>query len=648
MFEISLFIQGNQAYLFDLKLISSEVAVPQSVVPEILVFIGTQVALHMGFCLLIWFTAINCIYLFNIPDRFQAGLAVSLWFAAIISILAFNQALFPNSRYADLTSMLLPTAAALTLAVILGVAVLIALCCALFAFLLYSAEKSMNVSLLVMLLLASGAYVWQTNYNQPATIPNMNSNKPNIVIIGIDSLRPDTLTYFGGNTHTPFLDKILSQSSVFTNSITPLARTFPSWVSILTGKYPKDSGARSNLTDISKSEIESTLPSILQKNGYQTVYATDETRFSNIDKSFGFDVTINPPIGLNDFVLGTFNDFPLSNLLVNSELGSLLFPYSHANRPAVVTYQPDTFLSDLRSFLLKPRQKPLFMAVHFCLPHFPYAWAGLPAKDYGIRERYYKSIIRADEQVAGFFQIMDRAGLLKNTLVILLSDHGEALELPGDRITEAGKFIGHGSVPQFYPRGLHDEKINQSAGHGTDILGLSQYHTLLALKFFGSNIPEHKQIKSRVSLIDIKPTVLDFAGIDPQAGQSLLAALMSPLLPERHIFLESDYSPESIRSIYPDIQKTMLQGAHMFRVDPKTTRLHLKPEMKSKIMQSKQYADMYKNWILALYPQHQGGYQPILVNLKTGHWTNDMNSDFAMRSPAKSMYLQVKSYAKQR
>ncbi len=35
---------------------------------------------------------------------------------------------------------------------------------------------------------------------------------------------------------------------------------------------------------------------------------------------------------------------------------------------------------------------------------------------------------------------------------------------------------------RFYPPSLDKEEVNQSAGHGTDVLGLTQYHSLLAFK----------------------------------------------------------------------------------------------------------------------------------------------------------------------
>ncbi len=58
-----------------------------------------------------------------------------------------------------------------------------------------------------------------------------------------------------------------------------------------------------------------------------TALTTPSTkRFSSIDASYGFDRTATPAIGGSDFVLAWFADTPLSNVIVNTWLGALLFP----------------------------------------------------------------------------------------------------------------------------------------------------------------------------------------------------------------------------------------------------------------------------------------------------------------------------------
>ena len=453
---------------------------------------------------------------------------------------------------------------------------------------------------------------------------------------------------------TPFMDSFLDQAVVFSEAVTPLARTFPSWISILTGEYPSQVRARFNLANQYDLNLQDTLPSILHQHGYETIFATDETRFSNIDKNLGFDHVVSPPMGLNDFLIGTFNDFPFSNLLVNTEIGRWLFPYSYANRPVFFTYDPNSFLKLMDPAIPLKRNKPLFLAVHFCLPHSPYYWAALPSQAYTAQERYEQSIVRVDQQLFDFFVMLKKRGLLEHAIVVLLSDHGEALEFQGDRLTEKELFFDKKlPAPSFYPPSLDHEAINQSAGHGTDVLGLTQYHTVLAFKLLGTTEKaEHSVQAGVVSLVDIKPTLLQLIGLSSlfergKGSESLAPRILGQrrgvsLL--RHVFLESDFSPESIRTVYPETRKVLLEGIQLFQINPSTLRLTVKDDMGEMIIHSKQYADIYDDWMLALYPQDQHTRMPILINLINGQWTNDLHSPFAQHSPAAFMLEALKSF----
>jgi len=55
------------------------------------------------------------------------------------------------------------------------------------------------------------------------------------------------------------------------------------------------------------------------------------------------------------------------------------------------------------------------------------------------------------------------------------------------------------------------------------------------------------------------------------------------------------------------------------------------------IISSKQYAYIYGEWMLAIYPQANGAMVPILVNLKSGLWTNDLETEFARKSSVRLM-----------
>lgn len=650
LLEISFFIQTNQAYLDDFNYVSSQLIIPRTIFPGILFFCAVQLLVHI-----IWTFFVGCISISLYTNRLfnkqsPITLAVIIWLLSAIIILLANQYLFPNSKFADLTALLFRYKQ--IAAICLFIMVSLFLCLVGIAFWMASSK----IKLLWVCSFLTCGLIYHLNffYSGKQFIKTSISTQPNIFIIGIDSLRPDYLSFFGHKANTSFLDSLLNQSVVFSEAVTPLARTFPAWVSIFSGLYPRDTGVRSDLSRQSNLDYHLMLPKILKAQGYETIYATDESRFSNIDERFGFDKVFSPPMGLNDFLLGTLNDFPLTNLLINTQIGKWLFPYSYANRAAAFVYQPNSFLNLIRPELMQIRKKPLFFAIHFCLPHFPYIWASRKIHQNKIRADYQASILEMDKQLRAFFSILKKNNLLDHAIVVLLSDHGEALELSGDRITEKDLFItSQGrSMPHFYPPSLEDEQVNQSAGHGTDVLGLSQYHVLLSIKQYG-RFQQSRIIPGLVSLTDIKPTILALLGLSPgksihkYEGQSLASAI-THAIPQtnrkRPQFLESDFSPAAIRTIYPKIRKVMLEGVHLFQIDQETTRLTLKQEMEKMIIRSKQFAIIDGDWMLARYPQQTTIPIEILINLRTGQWTDELPSTFTKQSSYKELHQQLESF----
>lgn len=650
LFEVSFFIVCNKAYLADFTYITGSLNIPVSILPGLLFFVAVQLAIHFFYALTVFGMAFFCGYLLDISDDLKFNFALAIWVVGIVAALSVNQYHFPNSKFSELSSYILFTdMMAGVAAYLFSTIFLMAMIIALAGVAVWLVRKSIRYSLISLSILAMICGMLFL-YAMPHRLHAQKFSQPNVIIIGVDSLRPDFLGFFGADSKTPFLDNFLNAATVFNEAITPLARTFPSWSSILLGQYPRQSGIRSNLANVTQVNLTSSLPAIFKQNGYDTLYATDESRFSNIDESFGFDLSIAPPMGLNDFLIGTFNDFPLSNLLVNSSVGAWIFPYSYGNRPVYATYDPDSFLKRLQPVLFKKQQKPLFLAIHFCLPHHPYLWMNA-SPDLAPLAQYQASIQRVDQQIQSFFSLLNQAQLLDHTLVVVLSDHGEALELSGDRITEKGQYVGRlnqtGEPPHFYPLSMNKENVNQSVGHGTDVLGLTQYHTLLAFKLYGMGKQLEGEVPGIVPLSDLKQTVLTLAGISQQGTHSPLAAIVrgeKQTVPLQHIFIESDYSPASIRTVYPETRKVLLEGIQLFQIDPISTRLSVKKSMGEMIMRSKQFADIYGDWMLALYPQSLKDRTPILINLKTGQWTSDMHSTFALRSPVNAMLAKLRLF----
>lgn len=657
LFEVSFFIHSSELYLGDFKLISSHLHVPMAILPGLLFYLSMQLLIHVIYVLCI--VAITYGVVIAIPKvkEKMEMIGVVIWVLGIITILLANQYYYPNSKFAYLLSDLFPRSIA---KYIFGIFIIFFSSVVLLAlsglFLIFARQFVMRKVKWIFIFFSLGllGVVGFEYYDGEVITDAATIEKPNIIIIGIDALRPDFLGYFGGTKRTPHLDAFFDQATVFSESMTPLARTFPAWMSILTGEYPKIDNARFDLQTDIHYDLHQMLPSILQQYGYETIFSTDETRFSNIDQTFGFDRMITPPVGFNDFLIGTLNDFPLSNLLVNSPIGRYLFPYSYGNRPVFTTYDPDSFLHLLKEGLPHSRKKPVLLITHFCLAHSPYLWAEQPAYRASIHN-YQVAVRRVDQQVNDYLMLLKENKWLEHSIVIILSDHGEAIELRGDRVTDADFFIpGKNNIkkviPAFYPPALDHELVNQSAGHGTDILSMTQYHTVLAFRFFGLQGQIPSIVSGRVSLLDIKPTLLDQLGIHSSIlpeGKSLvsyLSAQKNSVPSQEDFFTESDFSPQAVRSVHPETRKVLFQGINFFEINPITTKLGIKKSMANLIISSKQFADFNGPWVLAMYPQNNKNMTPILVNLDTGFWTNDLNTDFAKHSPVNHMMMALKKF----
>jgi arylsulfatase A-like enzyme len=648
--QVSFFIQSLNLYFDDFSFVASKLEIPYTILPGILWFCFAQIVVHVGALIFVCIVTLTLAEAFKLSTKDCDRLGLALWFLGLLTVLFSNQMFFPNSRFAYLLRFLVPDTLALVLLFFLYSIWTLALVFTAYELLASLQWRARAAVVLVAGLLGGNGFYQNYLYQ---TIDAGTEAKPNIILIGVDSLRPDFLDFFGSPLKTHFFNSFLSQATVFTNTFTPLARTFPSWVGILTGAYPKESGIRFNLANNGPNPRVTLLTTVLHQHGYKTVYATDEARFSNIDKRFGFDQVITPPMGLNDFLVGSFNDFPLANLLVNTPMGQWLFPHSYGSRPVHITYNPDSFLKLLKPHLRQNRKQPLFLAVHFCLPHSPYIWSSYPGySEKNVVARYQASILRVDQQLSDFLALLEQDQLLKHAVVVLLSDHGEALELSGDRITSARGFVSgqvnqSRRIPHFFPPSADKERVDQSAGHGTDVLGFPQYHSLLAFKLFGLKGQVVKKVSDPALLLDIKPTILSFLNIpENNTGLSLRNIILGKAsrLDQRNIFLESDFSPEAIRSVYPEMRNLIFEGVELFKIDPKTTRIYVRDGMGKMIIASKQYALVEQDWVLALYPQEKGKMIPVLVQLSTGKWTTNMSLAFAQSSPLKHMLYTLKQF----
>jgi hypothetical protein len=457
-------------------------------------------------------------------------------------------------------------------------------------------------------LVIGGSATALASFGVSAPGANAPREQPHVVLIGIDALRPDALYDEDGRVVMPEVDEFLASSTVFSDTLTPIARTFPAWVSIISGKHPHTTGAVNNLLTRELIDEGDTLPKLLADAGYHTVYATDEVRFSNLDETFGFREVIAPPMGASDFVITFFADSPLANLLVNTAAGAVLFPHTYANRAAAVTYDPDTFIERLDTSL--SFDEPTFLAVHLTLTHWPHTWAAEPGeRDAPVADAYRRAAIRADQQFGDLVGMLRDRGALQNAIVVVLSDHGEALGEPASIANE-----GHAA--------RHIPTLAASYGHGTNVFAEGQYHVLLAIRSLGSDqlpTPAGLELAVPASLEDIAPTIADALQLEPRQpfdGVSWLSVLKGAPTNDnatRIRYLETEFVPAGLGS-GPDVSGSMLrQAAPFYRVDANTDRVLIRTERLPDIMRSRQYAATRAGALLASVPSDDKRQQHVVL-----------------------------------
>lgn len=572
--------------------------------PPLLLFIAAHIALQSLLAVVIYLLTKKLIELFPSLTRNIFLWGICLWLFCQGLIFFWNGLLFPYSFFALKFSWLqsYPNFFLILLS-LMSLPIFILLVLVLWQ------HWRMTVSVLTLLLLfyLGNHFLFNRYFKAHAS--------PNVIIIITDSLRPDFV--FSNNPNSFSIENIVKRGAFFPNTFTLLGRSSPGLVSILTGNYPKTHGARFNLIPTKYINLENSLTKILQSKGYQTIFLADGRQFINLDNNYGFNQVITAKSGIYDFIFTFINDTPLSNLLTNTKVAQLLFPYNYANRNAYYTYRPHSFINLVDNKLINQApSKPVLLVSALTIAHWPYVWARQPQLQ-NLEQRYQDSVTQLDQQFIELMQLFKSRGLLQNSIVVVLSDHGDSLGLPGDRIIQTQNYIGPQKYLNLIPQIPYTSPTNKlvgidtSAGHGTDLLSMTQLNTTLAFNY--PSVIKPQIIKERVALIDVTPTILDllnikmplhFDGISLKPlmlGQANLAELNRP------IFLETEIDIPMIDVTRLDGHRSAVsalieQYANLYDIDLATQQLVLKDEAIQRLLSEKQLGVIDQNWLLAYFP----------------------------------------------
>jgi arylsulfatase A-like enzyme len=317
------------------------------------------------------------------------------------------------------------------------------------------------------------------------------NQKPNIVVITIDTCRKDYIGCYGNTwINTPTIDQMAQEGIVFEKGYAASATTLPSHVSILTSLKPFQHGVIGN--DYKMAEAIPTLQLTLVEEGYDT----------------GAAVSV---FHLSDEISGLGNGFNEYRQVDESWRKKLSGDLAYLTRGGRQTTNAAI------EWLDQERDSPFFLWIHYYDPHFPYIaeadyhkkfyaenpkdpkhtsmqnavynhlwieyskhWLeGITDLDY-LKKEYAAEISFVDSQIKRLYSVIDELGQSNNTITVITADHGENL-------------------------GEHNIYFDHWTMFDTDI------HIPFIIHY-PQKIQGNTRIEHPVAHIDIAPTLLDMAG----------------------------------------------------------------------------------------------------------------------------------------
>ncbi|MCI0413866.1 sulfatase-like hydrolase/transferase [bacterium] len=214
----------------------------------------------------------------------------------------------------------------------------------------------------------------------------------NVLLITIDTIRPDYLSCYGSSNKTPNIDQLANRGILFENAFCQVPLTFPSHTSILTGLFPTRHGVHQNGLEIFNKK-EELITAAFRANGYRTGAVISSFV---LDRKFGL---------ADGFDVYDDRMERMPTLTSNFE----------------VERRGDETVSAASKILEKFRAEKWFLWIHFYDPHTPY------------NPGYAQEISFVDQQIGRLMDWLQERKLTDRLVVALLGDHGESLGEHGEK-----------------------------------------------------------------------------------------------------------------------------------------------------------------------------------------------------------------------
>ncbi|MFC7078063.1 sulfatase-like hydrolase/transferase [Haloarcula halophila] len=327
---------------------------------------------------------------------------------------------------------------------------------------------------------------------------------PNVLVVLTDQQRWDTVGAYGNPMElTPTVDAMADEGTLFEQTISPQPLCAPARASIQTGQYATDHGVWKN--GIELPDAAHLLGRQFAEAGYDTGYigkwhlATTGTDPVPPDAQAGYDYWRAADIL-------EFTSHPEEGYVYND----------NGERVDFDGYRVDAMTEHARMFLERDRDRPFFCVLSYLEPHhqndmeayvapegyadrYANPWVppdleGVPGDWYESLPDYYGICRRIDECVGDLLETLAGQGVRDDTIVVFTADHGSHFRTRNEE----------------YKRSCHEGSVR------------------VPLVATGPGFADCGRVSELTSLLDLPPTLLDAAGIDPpeeMAGRSLLSLL---------------------------------------------------------------------------------------------------------------------------
>ena len=235
------------------------------------------------------------------------------------------------------------------------------------------------------------------------------SSRPNFVFLISDDVSQEDHGCYGHPViKTPHLDRLAEKGMRFDQAYLTISSCSPSRCSIITGRYPHNTGAPELHSKLPDDQIR--FPNLLRKAGYYTVLSGKNHMFKNPDRAFDQITGGGGPSGSKDWV-GHLRNRPKDQPFF------FWFAAYDAHRGWKVTDDAPEYDSD-----------------KVVVP--PYNYDGpMTREDLAL---YYHEVSRFDHYVGQVVSELERQGELENTVIVVASDNGRPFPRAKSRLYDSG------------------------------------------------------------------------------------------------------------------------------------------------------------------------------------------------------------------